>query len=107
MRILHLFVRTANFYISEKVYHPQRSTFIISITAKRGPMKISDSKEFGKYLKERRKKLGYTQAYISEVMGLSVSFISDLENGKKTVELEKAIRYANMLGTDMILESRG
>lgn len=70
-------------------------------------MKISDSKEFGKCLKERRKKLGYTQAYISEVMGLSVSFISDLENGKKTVELEKAIRYANMLGTDMILESRG
>ncbi|MCR5848529.1 MAG: helix-turn-helix domain-containing protein [Lachnospiraceae bacterium] len=70
-------------------------------------MKISDSKEFGKCLKERRKELGYTQAYISEVMGLSVSFISDLENGKKTVELEKAIRYANMLGTDMILESRG
>lgn len=70
-------------------------------------MKINESKDFGTALKLRRKELGYTQSYISDVLGLSVSFISDLENGKKTAELEKAICYANMLGLDIIIESRG
>lgn len=70
-------------------------------------MKINESKDFGTALKLRRKELGYTQSYISDVLGLSVSFISDLENGKKTAELEKAICYANMLGLDIMIESRG
>ncbi|MBP5564822.1 MAG: helix-turn-helix transcriptional regulator [Lachnospiraceae bacterium] len=70
-------------------------------------MKINESKDFGTALKLRRKELGYTQSYISDVLGLSVSFISDLENGKKTAELGKAIRYANMLGLDIMIESRG
>lgn len=70
-------------------------------------MKINESKDFGTALKLRRKELGYTQSYISDVLGLSVSFISDLENGKKTAELGKAIRYANMLGLDIKVESRG
>ena len=70
-------------------------------------MKINESKDFGTALKQRRKDLGYTQSYISDVLGLSVSFISDLENGKNTAELGKAIRYANMLGLDIKIESRG
>ena len=70
-------------------------------------MKINESKEFGTALKLRRKELGYTQSYISDVLGLSVSFISDLENGKDTAEIGKAILYANMLGLDIKIESRG
>ena len=59
-------------------------------------------------LKKRRKELGYTQGYISDFTGFSVSFISDLENGKKkTAELGKAIKYANLLGLDVKLEVRG
>ena len=45
--------------------------------------------------------------FLSEFSGLSVSFISDLENGKKTVELEKAIYLANLLGLDLSMEGRG
>ena len=48
----------------------------------------------------------YTQGFLSEFSGLSVSFISDLENGKKTAELEKAIYLANLLGLDLCLEGR-
>ena len=47
-----------------------------------------------------------TQGFLSEFSGLSVSFISDLENGKKTAELEKAIYLANLLGLDLCLEGR-
>lgn len=68
---------------------------------------ISDSKAFGQVLRTRRKELGYTQAYVSEVSGLSVSFISDLENGKRTIELDRAIRLANLLGLDCSLTPRG
>lgn len=68
---------------------------------------ISDSKAFGQALRARRKELGYTQAYVSEVSGLSVSFISDLENGKRTIELDRAIRLANLLGLDCSLTPRG
>ena len=70
-------------------------------------MIINDSSDFGKALRKRRKELGYTQRYISEFTGFSISFISDLENGKTTAELGKAIYLANMLGLDIAVEARG
>lgn len=70
-------------------------------------MRITDSKSFGAILKNRRKQLGYTQAYISEMTGLSVSFLSELENGKKTAQLDKAIEVAMLLGLDLTMEARG
>lgn len=69
-------------------------------------MKITDAKSFGAMLRSRRKQLGYTQAYISDFTGLSVSFLSELENGKKTIQLEKAIQVAMLLGLDLNMEAR-
>lgn len=70
-------------------------------------MIIKNAEDFGKSLKMRRKELGYTQRYISEYTGFSISFISDLENGKSTAELGKAIYLANMLGLDIGVNARG
>ena len=70
-------------------------------------MKIFDSDGFGQILKQRRKEMKYTQSYISDLTGFSVSFISDLENGKPTAELGKAIYLANVLGLDIEVKSRG
>ena len=70
-------------------------------------MVINRAADFGKALKKRRKELGYTQRYISEFTGFSISFISDLENGKSTAELGKAIYLANMLGLDIAVNARG
>ncbi|MBE5825657.1 MAG: helix-turn-helix transcriptional regulator [Butyrivibrio sp.] len=69
-------------------------------------MKIYDSVEFGKAVKKRRKEMGYTQKYLSDFTGYSASFISDLENGKSTIELGKAIKLANILGLDILVEER-
>jgi transcriptional regulator with XRE-family HTH domain len=69
-------------------------------------MKISDAKDFGKAIKTRRKELGYTQSYVSEVTGYSVSFISELENGKATAEIGKALALANILGLDITVNAR-
>lgn len=68
---------------------------------------ITDAASFGKALRNRRQELGYTQAFLSEFSGFSVSFISDLENGKSTAELGKAIHLANLLGLDCQLTPRG
>ncbi len=68
---------------------------------------INDAEDFGKELRKRRKGLGYTQAFLADFTGYSVSFISDLENGKSTAELGKAIKLANTLGLDLNLQKRG
>lgn len=70
-------------------------------------MKVTDAKSFGEAIRKRRKTLGYTQGFLAEFSGFSISFISDLERGKATAELEKAIYLANILGLDCILKERG
>ena len=69
-------------------------------------MIITDAKTFGECLRMRRKQLGYTQSFLSEFSGFSVSFISDLENGKSSAELGRAIYLANLLGLDCSLTPR-
>lgn len=70
-------------------------------------MKILDVISLGSAIKERRKELNYTQKFLSEVTGLSSSFISDLEHGKETTEIGKVIFLINTLGLNFILEKRG
>ena len=69
-------------------------------------MKINNTKTLGETIRERRKELHYTQAYLSEFTGLSVTFISDVERGKTTAEIEKIIRLINVLGLNLLVEKR-
>ena len=69
-------------------------------------MKITDSATLGQAVLARRKELKYTQAFLSEFTGLSVTFISDLERGKPTAEIEKAIKLINILGLDLVITKR-
>ena len=69
-------------------------------------MKVTDPAQLGQMIRERRKELGYTQSYISEFTGFSVSFISDLENGKETAEIGKTMTLISLLGLDIKLERR-
>ena len=70
-------------------------------------MKITSTMEFGRTIRNKRKKLGYTQAQLSEYTAFSTSFISDLENGKETVELGKALFLLQLLGLDLAINNRG
>ena len=70
-------------------------------------MKITSTMEFGRTIRNKRKKLGYTQAQLSEYTGFSTSFISDLENGKETVEVVKALFLLQLLGLDLAINYRG
>ena len=70
-------------------------------------MRIYDSTTFGESLREKRRELGYTQQDVADFTGFSVSFLSDLERGKETAELGKALYVANMLGLNVDVTSRG
>lgn len=70
-------------------------------------MKITDAKSFGEAIRRRRKELQYTQADLAQFCGFSISFISDLERGKATAEIGKALYMANILGMDVCLTKRG
>lgn len=70
-------------------------------------MTIYDTKTLGKLIRDRRKELNYTQETVSNYTGLSKSFISDVENGKKSAEIEKIIYLINSLGMDFNVEPRG
>lgn len=70
-------------------------------------MKIKNAADFGQIIRKRRRELGYTQEFVAEFTGMSVTYISQLERGKKTAEIEKAIMLANVLGLDLCIEKRG
>jgi len=68
---------------------------------------IPDAAEFGAILRQRRKARGYTQSQIAALCGTGVRFVSDLENGKPTAELGKALAVAQALGIDIVARMRG
>lgn len=70
-------------------------------------MKITSTIDFEKAIRDKRKKLGYTQAQLSEYTGFSASFISNLENGKETAEIGKSIFLLQLLGMDLLVNNRG
>ena len=68
---------------------------------------IHEAADLGQKIRERRKKLGYTQAKVAALCGTGIRFISDLENGKETVVLGKVLFVASTLGIDIVAQERG
>lgn len=69
-------------------------------------MKIRSVGELGEAIRTRRKELHYTQAFLAEFTGFSVSFISDVERGKATAEIGKTLQLLMILGLDLSVERR-
>ena len=69
-------------------------------------MKIRSVEELGEAIRTRIKELHYTQAFLAEFTGFSVSFISDVERGKATAEIGKTLQLLMILGLDLSVERR-
>ncbi len=52
----------------------------------------------GKRIQKIRKSKGYTQQQFSEMVGLSTSYLADVERGKSSVRLDKLVTIINLLG---------
>ncbi len=55
-------------------------------------------KHFGKVLKSYRKKAKITQEELAEQLGISLKYISRIENGNNGVKTQNLIQYMNILG---------
>jgi len=69
--------------------------------------KILDTKSLGDVIRQQRKLQGATQVEFASLCGVGVRFISDLENGKPTVEMGKVLQVLNSLGLELAIQPRG
>jgi HTH-type transcriptional regulator / antitoxin HipB len=64
---------------------------------------ITSAKEFGAAVREARKRERLTQRQLALSVGAGERFIVELENGKETARLGKAIEVAAALGITLTL----
>ncbi|QOC23022.1 helix-turn-helix transcriptional regulator [Wenzhouxiangella sp. AB-CW3] len=62
--------------------------------------------QFGGLLRAQRKAQGLTLEQLSGLSGMGMRFLSELERGKATAELGKALEVAALLGLDCFLVPR-
>lgn len=62
---------------------------------------IRDVKDLGAFIRRIRKTRGYTQAQLAELAGVGVVYVSQLENGKETAEIGKALYLLQLLSVDL------
>lgn len=67
---------------------------------------VYSTKDLGLLIRNERKAQGYTQTELAELANTSLSFLSNLENGKDSSEIGKALRIVATLGIDLIAERR-
>lgn len=61
-------------------------------------MRVMTSKVFGELIREARKKSKLTQSQLAAASGIGERFVRELERGKATCQLAKALWVAQMLG---------
>ena len=66
-----------------------------------------DMESIGAMLRARRKQLDMTQQHVAEFLGFSPRLVGEMERGRDTVAIGKVMRYANGLGIDLVLRTRG
>ena len=65
------------------------------------------AEEFGKAIRAARKSQGLRQDQLAGAVGVGVRFIVDLEGGKATTQLGKALAVAEALGLRVTIELPG
>lgn len=68
---------------------------------------VETTADFGAAIRTERRAQGLTQSELAEWCGVGINFVSDVERGKPTVEMDRALRLSQMLGLDVRIEGRG
>ncbi len=68
-------------------------------------MDSTDLIEIGKRIYNQRKKMGYTQEQLADMMNVSIQMISNLERGNKAIRIDNLVKLCSILNvsTDYIL----
>lgn len=62
---------------------------------------MSSTETISKFLKEKRKKAGLTQAELASKAGVGLRFIRELEQGKKTLRIDKVNQVLILFGHEL------
>jgi y4mF family transcriptional regulator len=68
--------------------------------------KAATAADIGAAIRKKRKEDGLTLADAAALCGVGYRFLSDLENGKKTVQMGKVLQVLTALGLDLYVASR-
>ena len=69
--------------------------------------KIYEIRDIGLTIRKKRAEMGITQSQLADMCGNGTRFISELENGKPTMQIGKVLDTLHMLGLDVIISDRG
>ena len=67
-------------------------------------LKISNIEKLGTLIKDTRKAQGLTQEQLAGICGVGVRFIRELEHGKESCHIGKAMTVLQMLGLQLHIE---
>jgi y4mF family transcriptional regulator len=86
---------------------PEREYFLLTTHAVPFMEKVLTVTDIGRLARARRRQQQLTQNTAAGVCGVGVRFISDLENGKATIEMGKALEYLQCLGLEIYVQPKG
>lgn len=66
-----------------------------------------DKKAIGKRLQNERLRQGYTQEKLSEIIGVTMKYLSKVENGAASPSLPFVLKFSEVTGTDLNFLLRG
>ena len=67
---------------------------------------LRDSDQFGEAIRVFRKRRGLTQQQVADMAGCSLMYVSNLERGKASAELGKALRILDVLDVEVSFSDR-
>ena len=65
-----------------------------------------DLSSFGRQIRRQRRKHDLRQAEVAALAGVGTRFVSELENGKTTREIGRALRVATIVGLQVSAEPK-
>jgi len=65
-----------------------------------------NSEKLGQIIKNQRKSLGLTQTEVALSCGVGIRFISDLENGKPSCQIGKALLVMESIGLNINFDGK-
>ena len=75
-------------------------------TVSASPTRIATAQDLGDLVREERELRKLSQQAFADLVGVGRRFISELENGKATLEFDKVVGVASAIGIDLVARKR-
>ena len=71
------------------------------------PVAVERMEDLGALIQNVRKQQGMTQIDVAGLAGFGNRFIIDLEKGKPTIQMQKAMDVLALLGLELVIRKKG